>query len=153
MKPPHYLRGSAKVQLLIEFMDCTIVGRPKGKPPTPNCNILNINLLHQLPNLTKILTWSKSDWRWCVQACKEPWWIKEKIIKIEGDSSQSIVMDVAKVVMNIREWKGTSFLIKGRKWKTLTLGRSHLAYSYKKWRQYNGNMCLFVMGSPMHQGG
>ncbi len=36
-----------KVQPLIEFMDCALVGRPKGRPPTPNCNILNINLLHQ----------------------------------------------------------------------------------------------------------
>jgi hypothetical protein len=29
-----------KVQLVIKLMDCTLVGNPKGIPPTMNCNIL-----------------------------------------------------------------------------------------------------------------
>jgi len=45
----------------------------------------------------------------CVRSFGES---KEKIGKIEGNSFWSTIMDVAKVTMNMKEWKGASFMIK-----------------------------------------
>jgi hypothetical protein len=56
---------------------------------------------------------SKSDRWWHVQMCKELWQINgEDWTDIEDDSSQSIVLEVAKVMTEMREWEGASFLIK-----------------------------------------
>jgi hypothetical protein len=76
---------------------------------------------------------------------------KEKIIDIKNNSFHSIIMDVVKVVMKIKERVGASFPSKVEKWQTLTLGKSHLTHLYQKQGPYDGDMYLFLMGSLMNR--
>jgi len=71
---------------------------------------------------------------------------KEKIVNIQGDSFHNKVMDVVKVVAEQKNKKAPPSLL-GSKMVNPNLGRNHLIHSYQKRWLYNGDMCLFLMGS------